>query len=204
MAWRSCSTPPLRAGVRLQVQRPGVGDRPDERVVWDLPGPETRRPVSSALIFGSKTMLDPGCDQGRLARRAGRAAHIRALPGQPGGPVDEAGGPGTGWSWTPELLVTSGSLGPVGSVGSRSGRGSSPRPDRTRSRRRRTGCWPRVRWCRRSRRSAGRPGGRVPLSPGAGALLKLLPIVNGGLASSKVMSIRPPSLNAGDASMSGM
>jgi hypothetical protein len=42
------------------------------------------------------------------------------------------------------------------------------------------------------------------LSPGAGTLLKLLPMVNGGLASSKVMSISPPSLKAADCSISGM
>ena len=36
----------------------------------------------------------------------------------------------------------------------------------------------------------------VVLSPGAGTLLKLLPIVNGGLASSKVTSIIPPSAKA--------
>jgi len=36
-------------------------------------------------------------------------------------------------------------------------------------------------------------------------LLKLLPeYVNGGFASSKVMSISPPSLNAGDFSIIGM
>ena len=36
-------------------------------------------------------------------------------------------------------------------------------------------------------------------------LAKLLPVnVNGGNASSNVTSIRPPSLNAGDASISGM
>ena len=42
------------------------------------------------------------------------------------------------------------------------------------------------------------------MSPGAGSLLKLFPVVNGGFASSKVMSIRPPSLKAADCSINGM
>ena len=44
----------------------------------------------------------------------------------------------------------------------------------------------------------------VVLSPGAGTLLKLLPMVNGGLASSNVMSIMPPSAKAADCSIIGM
>jgi hypothetical protein len=44
----------------------------------------------------------------------------------------------------------------------------------------------------------------VVLSPGAGTLLKLFPMVNGGLASSKVMSMSPPSAKAADFSISGM
>ena len=113
--------------------------------------------------------------------------------------------PGPGWSCWPELLVTSGSFGPVGSVLHvvavdvlTGGVGQEP-----------VGAVERVGTrSRAARRAEGRLVGRggvgACVSPGAGTLLKLLPIVNGGLASSKVMSMRPPSSNAADCSISGM
>ncbi len=82
-----------------------------------MPGPETRRPVSSALIFGSKMMLDPGLYEAGSLAAPGEPLTFGLSPVRPVGRSMKPAAPGPGWSWTPELLVTSGSLGPVGSVG---------------------------------------------------------------------------------------
>ena len=79
--------------------------------------------MSSALILGSVTMLEPA------ATRAGSLPAWPGVPVSPGEPLSSGlspdnpvgrsmkpEAPGPGCSWSSELFVTSGSLGPVGSV----------------------------------------------------------------------------------------
>ena len=115
-----------RARVGLQVRTGPVSLRPLRRrcrVGSQLPKPvacrRQRRPVSWALIFESVTRLEPGATIAPVRQLSSPGDPVTSEDSSQRRPVSRSmkpAAPGPGCNWLPELSVTSGSFGPVGSV----------------------------------------------------------------------------------------